>query len=223
MHALTDEVATGHLDPDLDLVMKRLDTVWAELAFEAPWQSDQQRDAARDAMRRFLAWHDGRADRELLASEAPFEVVVEAGEHRVLLRGRFDRVEVDADGRAHVVDFKTSKTPPTKAEVRAHPQLAVYQIAVRAGGLDALPGAVRECGGAELVQLRQQDAAGNPKVLAQPALASAADPEWAQKLLTEAARRVLAEEFRPVPSEGCDRCEFRRCCSARAEGRQVIT
>jgi RecB family exonuclease len=224
LHALADEVALGHLEPDLDLAMKRLDTVWSDLSFDAPWQSGQQRDAARDALRRFLAWHAGRADRTLLASEAPFEVELEVGGHRVLLRGRFDRVEVDAAGRAHVVDFKTSKTPPSKAEVTRHPQLAVYQLAVRAGALADLPGAVAECGGAELVQLRHEDRAGRPKVLAQPPLdADPADPAWAERTVAEAARRVVAEEFRPVPSEGCDRCEFRRSCSARAEGRQVVT
>jgi superfamily I DNA/RNA helicase/RecB family exonuclease len=223
LHALADEVALGHVEADLDMVMKRLDSVWSELAFDAPWQSAQQRDAARDALRRFLAWHAGRADRTLLAGEAPFEVELEVGGHRVLLRGRFDRVEVDSDGRAYVVDFKTSKTPPSKAEVSRHPQLAVYQLAVGAGALAELPGAVRECGGAELVQLRHEDRTGHPKVLAQPALDSdPADPQWAEGLLAEAARRVLAEEFRPAPSEGCDRCEFRRSCSARAEGRQVI-
>ena len=59
----------------------------------------------------------------------------------VEIRGRIDRVELDADGRVWVVDFKTTKTPRTQDRVDNDPQLAVYQMAVRAGALGELPGA----------------------------------------------------------------------------------
>ena len=55
LHALAHEVGDGQVAADLDVLMKRLDTVWDQLAYDAPWQSDQQRDAAREALERFLA------------------------------------------------------------------------------------------------------------------------------------------------------------------------
>jgi hypothetical protein len=42
-------------------------------------------------------------------------------------------------------------------------------------------------------------------------------------MLADAARRIRAEAFAPLASEDCDRCAYRRCCSARPEGSQVVT
>ncbi|WP_078900527.1 ATP-dependent DNA helicase [Streptomyces sp. SBT349] len=153
LHVLADEVASGTTPADLSVLMERLDTVWDSLAFEAPWQSRREQTEARAALERFLRWHvlqhtDGR---EPVASEAGFDVTLRAGEHSVRIRGVLDRVEHDAEGRAYVVDFKTGRTRPTRREVERHPQLAVYQLALRHGEVtDAT-----EVAGAELVHLRQ--------------------------------------------------------------------
>ncbi|HUR76123.1 MAG TPA: PD-(D/E)XK nuclease family protein, partial [Sporichthya sp.] len=221
IHALAEEVARTGVD-DLGELMKRLDTVWSELTFDAPWQSAVQREAARTALQAFLTWHNGRPDRELVGAEVAFEVIVDAGGEQVHLRGSLDRIERDPAGRPVVVDFKTSKTAVTKEETAGHPQLATYQVAVAAGALDEL-GVSRECGGAELVMLRQINAKGLPKVCAQDACAEAENPQWALELLGEAARRLREEQFTPHPSEACDMCEYRRCCSGRPEGGQVVT
>ncbi len=91
-----------------------------------------------------------------MASEQDFDVTLEAGDYQVRIRGQIDRVETDAEGRAYVVDFKTGKQAPTAREVERHPQLAVYQLAVREGAVDtAFDGVRPEPGGAELVHLRQ--------------------------------------------------------------------
>ncbi|HVE23790.1 MAG TPA: PD-(D/E)XK nuclease family protein, partial [Sporichthya sp.] len=221
LHALAEEVARTGVT-DLDDLMKRLDTVWAEITFDAPWQSAVEREAARKALAAFLVWHDGRPGREVLGAEVPFDVTVETPDEPVRLRGSLDRVERDQDGRMRVVDFKTSKTSVSVGEAEAHPQMATYQVAVEAGALDELPGATRSSGGAELVMLRQIGKDGMPTVRGQGATADTTDPAWAVKLLAAAAARVREERFTPLPSEGCDNCEFRRCCSGRAEGRQVV-
>lgn len=140
------------------------------------------------------------------------------------IRGSMDRVERDADGRAYVVDFKTGKQSPTKDEVHRHPQLAVYQLAVREGAVDGAFGGTRPGpGGAELVQLRQSapkkeggDAA--PKVQAQ----APPDGEWVSDLLATAAGRVLDERFTPTTGQHCGHCSFKASCSAQPEGRHVI-
>jgi RecB family exonuclease len=200
--------------------MSRLDTVWGQLAYDAPWQSAQQHEQAREALRRFLAWHAAARGRELVATEVGFAVELEVPGGRVLLRGFMDRVELDRDGRVHVVDLKTGKAPFTKADIASHAQLGSYQLAVRAGALDEVLPARPEVGGAELVMLRVDDA-GRPKVQGQQALE--ASPSWVEVLLDTAVRRVLGESFPPTPQERCTRCAFRTCCPAQPDGRQVVT
>ncbi len=218
VHVLADEVASSRTPARLDVLMERLDSVWDALAFDAPWKSAQEREQARVALERFLRWHVMERGRETVASEREFDVTLEAGPYRVRVRGSMDLVERDAEGRVYVVDFKTGRQTLTAAEVEHHPQLAVYQLALRE--LDALPG------GAELVQLRQsapkkEGGDALPRVQAQPALDTSAD-DWPTRLLTTAAARVLEERFTPSPGSSCEHCAFRSCCSARPEGAHVV-
>ncbi|GGL78219.1 helicase UvrD [Streptomyces fumigatiscleroticus] len=225
VHVLADEVASGHTPADLDVLMERLDSVWNALAFDAPWKSAQEKEHARVALERFLKWHVmDRAGRTPVASEHDFDVTLEAGEYEVRIRGQMDRVETDGEGRAYVVDFKTAKQAPSSAEVARHPQLAVYQLAVREGAVDEVFDGVRpEPGGAELVQLRQGAAQRDggetlPKVQAQEPL----EGEWVGELLATAAGKVLDERFAPTAGQHCTHCAFRASCSARPEGRHVV-
>ncbi|MFF7170293.1 ATP-dependent helicase [Streptomyces pseudovenezuelae] len=225
VHVLADEVASGHTPADLAVLMERLDSVWNALAFDAPWKSAQEKENARVALERFLKWHVmDRTGRTPVASEHDFDVTLEAGEVEVRIRGQMDRVETDAEGRAYVVDFKTGKQPVSSAEVEHHPQLAVYQLAVREGAVDeAFDGVRPEPGGAELVQLRQgapkRDGGETlPKVQAQEPL----EGEWVGDLLATAAGKVLDERFTPNAGQHCTHCAFRASCSARPEGRHVV-
>ncbi|CAL9296388.1 ATP-dependent helicase [Streptomyces sp. SudanB182_2057] len=225
MHVLADEVASGRTPADLDVLMERLDSVWNALAFDAPWKSRQEKEHARVALERFLSWHVlDRAGRTPVASEQDFDVTLEAGDYQVRIRGQMDRVEKDAAGRAYVVDFKTGKQAPTAREVEHHPQLAVYQLAIREGAVDtAFDGARPEPGGAELVHLRQGAAKRDggdslPKVQTQEPTAQ----EWVGELLATAAGKVLDERFTPSAGQHCAHCAFRASCSARPEGRHVV-
>ncbi|WP_171115486.1 MULTISPECIES: ATP-dependent DNA helicase [Streptomyces] len=225
VHVLADEVASGRSPADLDVLMERLDSVWDALAFDAPWKSAQEKEHARVALERFLKWHVmDRTGRTPVASEHDFDITLEAGDYEVRIRGSMDRVEADGEGRAYVVDFKTGKQAPTSKEVARHPQLAVYQLAVREGAVDeAFDGVRPEPGGAELVQLRQGAAQRDggetlPKVQAQEPL----EGEWAGELLATAAGKVLDERFTPTTGQHCTHCAFRASCSARPEGRHVI-
>ncbi|MFD4971141.1 ATP-dependent helicase [Streptomyces sp. NPDC058424] len=225
VHVLADEVASGRSPADLAVLMERLETVWNALAFDAPWKSAQEKEHARVALERFLNWHVlERAGRTPVAGEHDFDVTLEAGGYQVRIRGSMDRVEADSEGRAYVVDFKTGKQAPTGAEVARHPQLAVYQLAVREGAVDGVfDGARPEPGGAELVQLRQGAAKrdggdGLPKVQTQEPL----EGEWAGELLATAAGKVLDERFTPTAGQHCAHCAFRASCSARPEGRHIV-
>ncbi len=224
VHALADEVATGRTPADLDVLVARLDTVWAQLAYDAPWQSAQQHDQAREALRRFLSWHAAARDRTLVATEIGFAVEIAAPGGAVLLRGFLDRVELDRDGRVHVVDLKTGRRPLTRPQIESHPQLGTYQLAVRHGALDAVLPDRPEVAGAELVMLRVEAGAregGGPKVQGQSELEPS--PNWVEELLDTAVRRVLGESFPPTPQDSCGRCPFLTCCPAQSEGRQVVS
>ncbi|AOT60923.1 ATP-dependent helicase [Streptomyces rubrolavendulae] len=225
VHVLADEVASGRTPADLAVLMERLDSVWEALAFEAPWKSAQEKEHARAALERFLRWHVmDRGGRAVAATEHGFDVTLEAGGYEVRIRGSMDRVERDELGRAYVVDFKTGKQAPTRDEVARHPQLAVYQTAVREGAVDEVfDGRRPEPGGAELVHLRQaapkrEGGDALPRVQAQ----EPPSEEWVADLLATAAGRVLDERFTPSTGQHCTNCAFRASCSALPEGRHVV-
>ncbi|GAA1269055.1 hypothetical protein GCM10009665_67040 [Kitasatospora nipponensis] len=220
LHALADEVGSGRTPADLAVLMERLDTVWDALAFDAPWKSTQEKTQARAALERFLHWHVLERGRSTLATEHDFDLTLPVGELAVRIRGVMDRVEQDELGRAYVVDFKTGKQHPSDRSLPEHKQLAVYQLAVRAGALDGLLAQRPPLGGAELVQLRFEDKRlpQAPKVQHQP---PEAEP-WIENLLADAAGRVLAERFAPSTGTACGHCDFRRSCSAQRDGRQLI-
>ncbi|MFG2866088.1 ATP-dependent helicase [Streptomyces sioyaensis] len=227
VHVLADEVASGRTPADLAVLMERLDSVWDALAFDAPWKSRQEKDTARAALERFLRWHVMEREtrgRDTVATEHGFDLTLRAGGYEVRIRGSMDHVSRDAQGRAYVVDFKTGKQKPTGPEVARHPQLAVYQLAVREGALDdAFDGRTPDPGGAELVHLRlgaPQKEGGDalPAVQAQQPL----EGEWVGELLATAAGRVLEERFTPTTGTHCTHCTFRASCSAQPEGRHVV-
>jgi RecB family exonuclease len=241
VHVLADEVGSGRTPADLDVLMARLDSVWDALAFDAPWKSRQEKENARAALERFLRWHVMERGRTIVAGEHTFDVTLDAGEARVRIRGSMDRVETDAEGQAYVVDFKTGRAKPTATEVAHHPQLAVYQLAVREGAVDPLFGEERpRAGGAELVQLRlgatKRDGGDTlPVVQRQGPLdgpgergesGASGEPAgqggWAEDLLARAAGRVLDERFTPAAGQHCAHCAFRASCTAQPEGRHIV-
>jgi hypothetical protein len=117
---------------------------WPALGMKDNWEGrlDYQR---AEAMVRKLAQYvlvmrsEGRS---LLGVEQDFDValpdvVVDDGQARAaVLRGQVDRLEIDREGRLVIVDLKTGKRQPGKAELSAHPQLGAYQAAVLAGGFN---------------------------------------------------------------------------------------
>jgi len=232
VHVLADAVAREELPAVLEVLDARIDQVWADLGFEALWQSRAERVAASEAVKKFLHWHLGRDDRTFVASEHPFDVTVAVGEQGVHLRGSFDRVELDADGAVHIADLKTQKAAVARDDLPEHPQMGVYQLAVRDGALDTLPPDVREAlglgpvgepptvAGAELVLLRL-GCGDSPQVQQQPPIGEGVT--WVDVALTDADRVVRAETFpaRPSPST-CRMCDLAAACPAYDEGREVL-
>ncbi|HWG24732.1 ATP-dependent DNA helicase [Actinospica sp.] len=215
-HALAEEVATGATAADIDVLMDRLDRVWDRLPFEARWQSDQERRAARRALERFLVWHGRhREGRKFVAAEREFDTTLTVGGVDVRLHGYIDRVEVNAQGQVFLVDFKTGKTPKTPREAEKSAQLAVYQLAAETSGIG-------ETAGAELVYPRDESDAAEPTVRKQPPLSEQEDAGWAPKLLAEVAGTVLKERFHASGEQAvCQHCSLRRACPRQPEGREL--
>lgn len=217
VHVLAAELID---DPavDTETLVSHLDAVWHRLDFDTDWIAASERAEATDAVRRLVRWHRDRGDRVTLGAECEFTVEVPVGDDLVRLRGSMDRVEVDAEGRLHVVDFKTGAGKPTGAELATHAQLGVYQLAVAHGGF---PESDRS-GGAELVHLRQELARepGQPVVQRQPP-PEPDRPFFAVDLLRRSRDTVREERFHATTNARCATCAFRRCCPA-VEGQATV-
>ena len=141
--------------PDESLLLTALEGRWRELDFEAGWLEARERRLAARMIGAVSAYLTAR-ERErwrLLGGETKFEFPV----GRAIVRGMIDRVELDPDGRVHVVDLKTGATRVAAADVPTHAQLGVYQLAVLEGAVEGVdPAADR--GGAALLYVRQKGA-----------------------------------------------------------------
>jgi superfamily I DNA/RNA helicase/RecB family exonuclease len=219
LHQLAEDVAVGRRSAQLAELGRAVDQVWGGLVFEAPWIADQQRDSVRLGLERLVAWLARPDGRWTEGVEVGFEVELALPSGRVVLRGRADRVELDADGRVWVVDLKTGRAAATGPEVAGHAQLGIYQLAVLRG---ALPGVPPTPGGAQLLQLRAGD---QPQPLVQtqePLVAEADGLTWVERLLEAAVARLHAEDFPPAPGTHCTRCRMQPVCPAQPEGQPVI-
>ncbi len=170
------EHAAGH---DEAALWAEVESRWGELTFEAEWRDRAEQTRARDLVRRlhlYLRRFDD-AGGTLIGAEPHFEVVIPLEgplggpdavpadpvpadpaddtdrEHRVILSGYIDRVELAADGTVVIMDLKTGKREPqTDAKVLDNPQLAAYQLAFESGAIPEAAG--HAPGGAKLLVLR---------------------------------------------------------------------
>ncbi|MDT0143129.1 ATP-dependent DNA helicase [Microbacterium sp. PRC9] len=157
------EHAAGH---DETALWAEVESRWGELTFEAAWRDRAEQTRARDLVRRlhlYLRRFDD-AGGTLIGAEPHFEVVIpledgtpmavpEASEHRVILSGYIDRVELTPEGTVVIMDLKTGKREPqTDAKVLDNPQLGAYQLAFESGAIPEANG--HAPGGAKLLVLR---------------------------------------------------------------------
>ena len=104
-----------------------LDAAWESVGFLTRQHEEARRAAAREALDRF--WDEQQVEpARPVAVEEEFSVVM--GRDRV--RGRYDRVDVDADGRVVITDYKSAdvRDPATAARrSRDSLQLSLYALA----------------------------------------------------------------------------------------------
>ncbi len=227
VHALAADVVRSGAAADPAGLDATLDAVWDRLGYAAPWVAQREREEARAAIGRFATWHaeqEAAGQRRPLAAEHAFSVTFGVDGDKVTLRGSMDRVEVDAAGLVHVVDFKTGKHAPSGSEIAEHAQLGVYQVAVEEGAVDELVGSGARSGGAELVQLRVGESAKRPESpKVQPQDRPGDEPFFAYRALSDAVRTIRTEQWVATPSpKACQFCTFARVCPAKTEGASVL-
>ncbi|MBJ2121032.1 ATP-dependent helicase [Arthrobacter sp. MSA 4-2] len=200
---------------------------WPTLGMKENWEGKLDYRRAETMVRKLAAYIvDARqAGRSLVATEVDFtvDIPVPAGdnERTARLKGQIDRLEIDAAGRLVVVDLKTGKSAPAKAELGQHPQLAAYQAAVGEGGLLEAAGSDTP-GGAALVQLGTT--AKGASVQEQAPLEPG--DTWAKDMIGQAALLMAAAEFDSVHDPGRSGfggsgCRLPEICPLCAEGKQV--
>lgn len=225
MHVLVDHAAREEIPPE-ELV-GHLDEIWEQLDFAARYRSAVERVEAEAMVERHAAWLSANAHREVLGTEVSFTLPMVVDAERVLLAGVVDRLERLGDGRLHVVDFKTGKSAPDKADLPGHEQLGVYQLAAQQGAFDELAPGERRVGGAELVYLRLQDSGElpYPKVFNQASLDDqphlpdqepGSRPTWVHDKIATAASIVRTERFDARVQNSCKYCPFADSCPAKS-------
>lgn len=233
VHAIAQDLPDASGTEYLAELAKR----WPSLGMKDNWEGKLDYQRAETMVRKLAQYvlvmrSEGRS---LLGVEQDFEVKLPdvaseaaTGEESwparpAVLRGQVDRLEIDAEGRLVIVDLKTGKRQPGKAELERHPQLGAYQAAVLAGGFGGPDdGPPPRSGGAVLAQLGT--GTKSPGVQSQPPLDP--DANWALEMVGEAARVMSGSTFeaRHDPAKGGHGghgCRLPEVCPLCARGKQV--
>ncbi|MFJ3956394.1 ATP-dependent helicase [Arthrobacter sp. NPDC090010] len=238
IHAIAADLPRAGLDEYLESLEKR----WPELGLPEGWENDALRRRAEQMLFKLASYVASlqASGRTLTAVEIDFAVdlpeAIEVPDTKgttakgsaaetvrtvqARIRGQIDRLEVDAEGRAYVVDLKTGKSKPKKDEIDRHAQLGTYQAAINHGAFADGDTALASSGGAALVQLG--DSTKGFTEQQQPALES--EDGWAMELVHEAAGAMAGNEFEArhesagTPFGGCKTPEVCPLCHS---GRQV--
>jgi superfamily I DNA/RNA helicase/RecB family exonuclease len=178
----------------VDAVWAGIESRWSELLFESPWLAEAQRKAARvlaGGIAEYLVDFE-RDGKSLVSAEGRFTLEVGIAD----VRGSIDRLERSTDGTVMIVDLKTGKPITNAADIAAHPQLGVYQLAYAQGVLGGFLDELGEhhAGGAKLLFVKQGLKSKLYREGVQPALTEA-ELEGFRQRIREAARRMAAAEF----------------------------
>lgn len=138
-------------------------------------------------------------------------------------KGRIDRIHRTPNGAA-LIDYKSSKNPPSKKEAAASLQLGFYRLAARQVISEILPQA---SGG--FFQPELSAAFWHPLTFGDRNESRAVlnfDPgqdDEVRQSLEEAAAGVLAEDWEPRPGAHCGRCDVRIACPAWPQGKEAYS
>lgn len=153
-------------------------------------------------------WVESRVDTRVAGREVRFQLLLTDADQPVdvAIVGTMDRVEVDAEGHAIVVDFKTSATPASKADAQANKQLQLYQFAVDSGAISEIS---RVSAGAMLAYPKSSAKKATSRQREQQALT---DHDQLTAELFQSGRISVGSTFHAVQNSECSRCNFHVVC-----------
>jgi RecB family exonuclease len=183
--------------PSEEELLRFLYDGWDHSGF-ADLDRDEQLGFYRHAQQVLRRYHRrvATAYRLPVATEAWFELPVG---YEATVVGSIDRVDVDDDGRFHVVDYKTNRKVKDRARVASSLQLSLYALACRHlyGALPATVSLDFVVAGVEVVATLDE-----------------LDLDAARRAVLDTAAAVRAERYEPTPNPLCDWCDFRALCPA---------
>lgn len=183
-----------------DEARAHLDALWDPVPFgHAPW-ADAWRARAEEILD-FAYEHWPHPDATPVALEHDLSLDVDG----VGWVGKADRVEIEG-GHLRIVDYKTSKGRPTRADVATSLQLGFYLLAASA---DAGLTRHGEPDAGELWMVGIQNKKSFPIIEFDPA--SLAEVE---ERLRAVAAGISGEEWHPNPGDDCGRCPVQLVCPA---------
>ncbi|HEX7098555.1 MAG TPA: ATP-dependent DNA helicase [Acidimicrobiia bacterium] len=212
IHAVLEETEREALEAglphgDLGRALVQLERVWEQHPPFGPpeWDDSWKRRAVKFLEQIYADWPGG--NRPAAALEIELELTIDG----VRWVGRADRVDISEAG-IKVIDYKSSKSPPTLKEAAASLQLGFYLLAA------AEHPELRSFGppvGAEL----WYPLAERRKVFP----FDMANLDTVHETLVEISRGIRAENWEPRIGAHCERCPFRQVCPAWPEGREAYS
>ncbi|HJR91159.1 MAG TPA: ATP-dependent DNA helicase [Acidimicrobiia bacterium] len=200
-----EAMAAGFGHGTMEMARRHLAAAWEEHAdFGTPEMDWAWHRRADDLLTRAYANWPGGDDRPI-ALEIELTAVIGGVEWT----GRADRIDATPGG-IKIIDYKTSKTPPTLKDAAASLQLGFYALAAARHPALAAAGPVA---GAEL----WYPLADGRKVF--PFAMERLDE--VEDALASVAAGILAEDWSPRVSAHCERCDFRLVCPAWPDSREA--
>ncbi|MGH2656745.1 MAG: ATP-dependent helicase [Actinomycetota bacterium] len=213
IHDIVDRVQRGEIERTEEAVLAALDADWREDVFPNRALERQRLLDARKMLRQWLA--DDTLG-EPIASEVEFEFPLDGA----VVRGRIDAVYRFGEGGTRVVDYKTSRSPPTQDQVQASLQLGAYYLAMKRTPELAELGEPRLL---ELALLFVEGSDGGYKHMSvKPERMGTGEYEdWAEGTIRELLDAVRQERFGPSPEADCMWCRFKPICPVWPQGAEV--
>lgn len=212
VHALTQAVEGGVSEDSIRAsVLARAET----LTRARGWFAERGAESMVGMAESFRQWRSSTRNEYTTAGvEEPFELDVPGG---IRVRGRIDRLEATTADQVVTVDVKTGATAVTKAVAAAHPQLALYQLAVAGEAVDSAGD--RAPGGGLLLYLGGREGK-LPTERVQDPLSEEGARDLEERVLA-AGTSTLGPAYQAKVGAWCAHCDVRSSCPAQAEGRQV--
>jgi RecB family exonuclease len=213
IHDLIDRVHKGELPRQERALLDELARRWQPNVF---WSKALERQRRRDAERMIRQWVRDGSLGEVLASEADFRFPVDGA----VVRGKIDAVFRMGADRTRVVDFKTSRSQPAKADVAESLQLGTYYLAMR-----RVP-ELAELGEPDVLEFGYLFLEGTDEGYKHFTMRPDKVPDFERRVegtLLGLLERVRKEEFAPSPEADCTFCSFKPICPLWPEGAEVRT